>query len=538
VLWAIAVLIPILIMLLLLASFPVTYAVTPFEQRVNDSIEAGLEYLRDTQQPGGYWGSSARVADASLGILCFITQKDSLGNLKGYSGLAPSDQAIVDDALAYIVSQQKSDDSIWYDHETYETGLAMSALAEVMSTGGSDYTTLLTDAIDYFVAAQVDEGEGAAVGSTYYGGWNYEAEDYPGGDNSNTQFALIGLRAADSALGGGIVPSGVWSKAIVFEQHCQNDPAINNMAWAQVVSNPSHDDGGFVYIPNGWSLSDAGYYGSTGSHTALGAWNYLMCGLLQTDSRVDRALDWLKLNYDYDENPNEQNWPFYYYYAWAFSKAMRLTSPASNLIGGVRNPAADGYPEETPSWYYDFAWYLTETQHVDGTFYNNPNEAASWYPVIDTLFAILVLEGAVGIPMQDTLTVYTGDLAGTVGSTITLRAILTNKQTGDPIDNEPIVFTLQGRTATATTGPDGIATTTMTLDPPPGSYVVQASFPGDISQRLNPSSDEKPFLVRIIDQVIPEVPLGPVLASASMIIALTSYFAVPRWRRRRQQYHP
>jgi hypothetical protein len=263
-----------------------------------------------------------------------------------------------------------------------------------------------------------------------------------------------------------------------------------------------------------------------------------MCGLLQTDSRVSRALNWLKLNYAYDENPNEGNWPFYYYYAWAFSKAMRLTSPASDLIGGVRNPVADGYSEETPSWYYDFAWHLTETQHVDGTFYNNPGEATSWTPAVDTMFAILVLEGAVGIPMQDTLTVYTGDVAGTVGSTITLRAILTNTQTGGPIDNEPIVFTLQGKTVTAVTGPDGVATTTMTLDPPAGSYVVQANFAGDISNRLNPSSDEEPFVVRIVDQVIPEVPLGTVLASASMIIALAAYFAVPRWRKRRQHYHP
>jgi hypothetical protein len=535
----IAVLIPVLIMLLLLASFPAkSYAVTPFETRVNDSIELGLQYLRDNQQlPGGYWGSSVRVAGASLGILCFLNQKDSTGNMKGYSGLVASDQAIVDAALTYITSQQKPDGSIWDAYQIYATGLAMSALAEVMNTGGPGYTSVLTSAIDFMVTAQIDEGEIVASGTTHYGGWSYGADE-SSGDNSNTQFALIGLRAADSALGGGIVPAATWDKAILFEQHCQNDPTVNDELWAQNPLNPSHDDGGFVYVPDGWSLSDDGSYGSAGSHTALGCWNYLMCGLLQTDSRVGRALDWLKLNYAYDENPNEHHWPFYYYYAWAFSKAMRLTSPASDLIGGVRDPAADGYPAETPSWYYDFAWYLTETQNVDGTFYNNPNETqASWYPVIDTMFAILVLEGAVGIPMQDTLTVYTGDLAGSIGATVTLRAILTNKTTGLPIDNEPIVFTLQGKTVTAVTGSDGVATTTMTIDPPVGSYMVQASFPGDISRRLNPSSDAKPFIVPL-EQVIPEVPLGTVLASASMIIALAAYFAVPRWRRRREYSNP
>jgi len=542
----IAVLIPVFAMLLLLASFPaISYAVTPFEQRVNDSIELGLQYLRDNFQSGGYWSGiigsqgsfESRVAGASLGILCFLNQKDPSGDMKGYSGLAPSDKVIVDAALAYIVSQQKLDGSIWYDHETYETGLAMSVLAETMDTGGPDYMAVLTDAIDYSVVAQADEGEGLTVGSTYYGGWSYVG-GVAYGDNSNTQFALIGLRAADSALGGGIVPPTTWDKAILFQQHCQNDPTINDMAWALDPLNPSHDDGGFVYVPDGWSLSDVGSYGSTGSHTALGCWNYIMCGLLQTDYRVTRALDWLDLNYDYDENPNEHGYPFYYYYAWAFSKAMRLTSPASDLIGGVRDPAADGYPEEIPSWYYDFAWYLTGTQNVtDGTFYNNPAETNSWVPAIDTMFAILVLEGAVGIPMTDTVTVYTGDVVGFIGGTATLSAVLTEKETGAPIDNEPIIFTLQGKTVSATTGLDGVATAVMTIDPPDGVYVVVASFPGDVSRRLNPSSDSEPFTVPI-HGVIPEVPVGTIVASVSMIIALVAYVAMPKFRKKQMGINP
>jgi hypothetical protein len=488
-------------MFLMPALFPMKlYAVTPFEQRVNNSIESGLQYLRDNFQPGGYWVTNggvgeSRVAGASLGVLCFMEQKDPItGNKKGYSGLTPSDKAIVDLALAYIVSRQQLDGSIWYDHKTYETGLAMSALAEAMATGGPDYTIVLSKAINFFVVAQADEGEGLHVGDTYYGGWGYEGNEAYG-DDSNTQFALIGLRAADNALGGGIVPSTTWDKAILFVQHCQNDPTINEMAWAQDPSNPSHNDGGCVYVPDGWSLSDVGYYGSTGSHTALGCWNYILCGLLQTDYRVGRTLNGFDLNYDYDENPNEHGWPFYYYYAWSFSKAMRLTSPASDLIGGVRDPVADGFPEETASWYYDFAWYLTATQHVDGSFYNNPKEGASWVPNIDTMFAILVLEGAIGVPMADTVTTYTGDTIGYAGRLATLSAVLTEKKTGAPIGNEPIIFTLQGKTVSAVTGSDGVATATMLIDPPAGVYTVTATFPGDISKRLNPSSDSKPFTV-------------------------------------------
>lgn len=490
---------------------PTAVAVTPFEQRVNDSIDDGLDYLRANQQPGGYWlpgGSySDYVAGTSLGVLCFLNQKDPLTDDKlGYSGLSTSDQAVVDDALAYIVSAQNPDGSIYVGHSTYETGLAMTALAEVMDSGGPDYTAVLTSAIAFFVTVQVDEGEGSSPGDTYYGGWGYFGGSWTA-DGSNSQFALIGLRAADSVLGGGIVPQTTWDKAILFYQHLQNDPTVNEMSWADIVSNPSYNDGGGVYTPTGWSLSDTGYYGSSGSHTSFLCWSYILCGLPQEDYRVNRTLEWLRANFDYDENPNQHGWPFYYYYAWSFSKAMLFTTPSSDKIGGIRDPTADGYPEELPSWYYDLAWYLTETQHPDGTFYDNPNEQPSWTPIVDTMFAILVLEEAVAVPMTDTVTTYTGDTSGNAGQMATLSAVLTEEETGDPIDNAPIYFKFQGKTISATTGPDGVATTTVTIDPPEGPYTVTASFPGDISRRLNPSEDSAPFTV--IDRIKVNIDIKP-----------------------------
>ena len=504
----------VLLVVLLTSTFavmPSTLAVTPFEQRVNDSIELGLQYLRDNQQSGGYWlpggGYSDYVAGASLGVLCFLNQKDTMtGEKLGYSGLSVSDQAIVDDALAYIVSQQQLNGGIYVGHSTYETGLAMTALAEAMDTGGPDYTVVLTNAINFFVSEQVDEGEGYVPGDTYYGGWGYFGGSHTA-DGSNSQFALIGLRAADNVLGGGIVPQSTWDKAILFYEHLQNDPTVNELAWASDMLNPSYDDGGGVYTPTGWSLSDTGSGGSTGSHTSFLCWSYVLCGLPQDDYRVERALEWLETNYDYDENPNEHNWPFYYYYAWSFSKAMLLTTPSSDDIGGVRDPVADGYPEELPSWYYDFAWYLTETQNLDGTFYDNPNEGPSWTPYVDTMFAILVLEEAVAVPMADTVTTYTGDTSGNAGQLATLSAILTDEETGDPIDNEPLYFTFQGDTVSAMTNSEGVATVTMMIDPPAGDYPITVNFPGDISRRLNPSSDTATFTV--IEEIEVSVDIKP-----------------------------
>jgi hypothetical protein len=78
---------------ILLAVTPAV-AQTPFEQRVNTSIEKGLQLLRDTQQADGSWLSffssgGYQVAGASMGVLCFMEQRDPITRIKkGYTGLS------------------------------------------------------------------------------------------------------------------------------------------------------------------------------------------------------------------------------------------------------------------------------------------------------------------------------------------------------------------------------------------------------------------------------------------------------------------
>ena len=71
-----------------------------------------------------------------------------------------------------------------------------------------------------------------------------------------------------------------------------------------------------------------------------------------------------------------------------------------------------------------------------------------------------------------------------------VSAVLTNPNTGTPIVNEPVTFTLNGsETCTATTDATGTATCDITASEPSSSYTLTASFPGDTTTSTPIGSD-------------------------------------------------
>ncbi len=73
---------------------------------------------------------------------------------------------------------------------------------------------------------------------------------------------------------------------------------------------------------------------------------------------------------------------------------------------------------------------------------------------------------------------------------------------------------------------------------PVGTYTVKACadiVPGEI---IVDNNCLETTVTVLPTHVIPEVPLGTVLASVTMIIALLGYAAVPKWRRKRQHINP
>ena len=175
----------------------------------------------------------------------------------------------------------------------------------------------------------------------------------PKGDNSNTQFALLGLRAAEDA--GVEVAPETWALAKKFWHEAQKQ------------------DGGYGY--HDAKFSDASY----GSMTCVGLASVVLCDFyLKQDwtkePSVPRAADWIAKNFTLDKNPFDpkpqlkQSRQYYWLYsierAGVFAKLEKFGAHA---------------------WYAEGARYLLKEQADNGSWNTN---------TCDTCFAILFLRKA------------------------------------------------------------------------------------------------------------------------------------------------
>lgn len=300
--------------------------------REASTIEKGLSWLRDHQNPNGSWQNGVGIT--SMAALAFLNA--------GHT----QDDPTVNGAIQYILANRHGDGSFG---GTYETSATVWAL---VATHNPDYNDEISDAKDWLVNAQYDEGEGAAPSNPHYGGWRYGSSP-SNGDLSNTQFALMALAAAGLPK-----DSATWTKAITFTSRCQNSSASNDQDWAKDENRPSYNDGGFIYDPTGWSL--AGGSKSYGSMTSAGIWSLRLCGVDVTDGRVQAGLDWLANNEDcsFDDNPGHpynQGHCFLYYYHMTIAKALSMSF--LNELGGV-------------DWYAGLSTKLADLQHDDGHWVN------------------------------------------------------------------------------------------------------------------------------------------------------------------------
>jgi len=326
-----------------------------------EPIQKGLGWLRTQQYGDGSWYSNVGVT--SLVALAFLNA--------GYD----ETDTTVSRAISYILSRVHYDGSIYASYPTYETSIAILSLVATHNTG---YATVIENARNWLVKAQQDEDFGYTPTNYQYGGWTYwSARGDP--DLSNTQFALLALDAASLPK-----TDPTWSRAITFIQRCQNRPASNDQAWAHDSSQPSYNDGGFIYRPWGWSL--AGGTLSYGSMTGAGIWGLLLCGVPKTDERVVAAMNWVKNYYTWDTNPGIGWWRPYYYYL-SMSKALTMYG----------EPIIDGH-----NWYQDLYDKIVGMQIDAGSGQGYWSTSAEDYgPVLTTVYAILSLQTrAIAPPVQ------------------------------------------------------------------------------------------------------------------------------------------
>jgi hypothetical protein len=363
-----------------------------FRVRVNEAIQHGVRFLKATQQPAGSWKSGYRsypLGPTALGALTLLK-----------CGVPPDDPA-VERAFAYMREQDLA--------KVYEVGVLMMAIAARYAPSHDGFTPDETDAYGNPVRADPckdgisDEDQAWMKRCVTFLVETQNAEGvwrYPNGglDVSNTQYALLGLQAANRC--GTAVPAKVWLAALKYLVEAQDTFGKPCMYKANEVrgryrmqwSEPALARG-FRYIP------EEKAHPLTGSMTTAGLAGLIICqselwgsrrftGELRTKTRrgIRDAMAWLQQHYDVERNP-----------------------VAAERSGGDGPGAAMAPFGEVTSWYHYYMYGLERAGILgrfrflgDHDWYAEGAEAllgkqtpqGSWGPLEETAFALLFLKRA------------------------------------------------------------------------------------------------------------------------------------------------
>lgn len=350
-----------------------------FQARVSLAIRDGARHLREEASKGRLTlGRLALVVltlikaeeDPSEPMVQRLLAKMRKGKLKNTYDLAVSLMAL---EAAHAPKGER--DALLHGHIDKPLPRNLSA----------EDRTLMKEWVDTLLG-NIDQ----RVDPAYMRRWNYTPADRF--DNSNTQYALLGLYTA--ALCGIEISPQVWYASAEHWLRCQA-PKEPGTAFLDLVSlrslkgsgeraaaNPSRRTVSRVMVPaRGWGYTGANRGNTTGSMTTAGITGLVICdsalralsrGTPALQSRIDKAVQsgfsWLAKQFTVNENPRHgKTW--HYYYLYGVERACELAGVAA--FNGTR-------------WYFEGAEYLLAHQRPDG----------GWANLEDTCFAVLFLKKA------------------------------------------------------------------------------------------------------------------------------------------------
>jgi hypothetical protein len=186
------------------------------------------------------------------------------------------------------------------------------------------------------------------------------------GDNSNSQYAALGLRACMDV--GIEIPREVLDLAVKWWQSSQES------------------DGGWGYGGGGKTDGKASWGSMTaGAIGALAIYKFYLTRdlkAIRSDPAVSRGLKWLEQNFTVEKNPLHAKGAWHYYFLYGLERAGMLCG--TETIG--RN-----------EWYPIGATYLLKEQKTDGHWLSSqpgPESITANSTTWDTCFAILFLRRA------------------------------------------------------------------------------------------------------------------------------------------------
>jgi len=316
---------------------------------INNAIDRGVEVLLSMQNRDGSWNPSNFEGsphwdhrNAQTGFTLYTLLKCKVS----------PDHPAVQRALLYLLSG--------FPDKTYSIAVQMMALA---ATGDGRHVERLEELLEALMDLR---GRGARS-------WPYPGLRATGGDLSNSQYAALGIRAAQQA--GVRIPSRVWLELVEATlEHRGPGQTLESGALAR----------GFDYdLKHGVSASmtTAGVgilcLAREGSGGKLpNKWSR------PVQRAIDEGLEWLTSPFNVSENRGgSAAWHYYYLYGL-------------ERIGSV----GDMQEFNGINWYWIGAEWLVKNQNSDGTWRTSGDTTSSWPPTpmveANTCFALLFLRKA------------------------------------------------------------------------------------------------------------------------------------------------
>ncbi len=264
-------------------------------EEVNRAIDMAIKFIMREQANDGSWSSHAVYDTTGLCTLALLN-----------AGV-PADDPHIRRALAYLRKTKLS--------TTYAVALRVMALCAAEPQ--RDLRQIVDD------ARWLQEKQIRRPGHS--GMWSYPSG---GGDNSNTQFALLALYEAERTL-----------------QQFELPSPVKKETWTLSLShwtNSQNGDGSWGYMPGSrgyGSMTCAGIASvvicsdrlSSGAATVNGD-EVRCCGQPEPSDHVQRGLEWLSRNFSVDTNPGYRGGPWRLYFLYGLERVGRMT--AVRKIGG------------------------------------------------------------------------------------------------------------------------------------------------------------------------------------------------------------
>ncbi len=316
----------------------------PLVERVRKAIDRGVQFLRDQQTNDGNWEVDGIQSETWQGGWT------SLAMLALLNAGVKADDPAIERGLTYLRSLPPK--------QTYVVGLQTMVFTAI---GRSEDRERVQRNVDWLVQNRVFKG-GQFVGWSYGGG----VKMLGGSDNSNTQYALLGLHEANVA--GAKIDPEVWEKIRDYYIRTQrmDDRGQGGWGYANLAGNGPT-----------LTMSTAGLCGlviagmelNRGREVLLPDGTASNCGRYEENAPVAAAMAWIGSHYRLEQRGA------IYYNLYGLERAGRLTG--ERFLG-------------EHDWYREGCQYLVDNQSREGYWLPNGGGLDS-YRVVATSFALLFL---------------------------------------------------------------------------------------------------------------------------------------------------